>query len=116
MTERTNTFKMDFSTFILSLNTSALIHLGDLPDPQSKQRTTNIEAAKHTIEILEILKAKTTGNLSEEEGKLLDDVLYDLRMKYVKVASAPPRKEAPKEDAKGGDKNEAEKKEREEKD
>ena len=108
MTERPNTFKMDFSTFILSLNTSALIHLGDLPDPQSKQRTTNIEAAKHTIEILEIIKDKTTGNLSEEEGKLLDDVLYDLRMKYVKVASTPSREEAPKEEPK--DKEEGEKK------
>ncbi|GBD38656.1 MAG: hypothetical protein KatS3mg078_2060 [Deltaproteobacteria bacterium] len=77
-------FKMDFSTFILSLNTSALIHLGEIPDPQSKERTVNLASAKHTIEILEILKDKTKGNLDKEEEKLLDDVLFDLRLKYVR--------------------------------
>jgi hypothetical protein len=77
-------FKMDFSTFILSLNASALIHLGEIPDPHSKERSINLPAAKHTIEILEILKNKTKGNLDREEDKLLDDVLYNLRMKYVK--------------------------------
>ncbi len=74
---------MDFSTFILSLNASALIHLGEIPDPSSKERSLNIPAAKHTIDILGILKDKTKGNLTEEEDKLLDDVLFNLRMKYV---------------------------------
>jgi len=77
-------FKMDFSTFVLSLNASALIHLGEIPDPTSKERTVNLSAAKHTIEILEIIKDKTRGNLDGDEEKLLDDVLYNLRMKYVK--------------------------------
>ncbi len=77
-------FKMDFSTFVLSLNASALIHLGEIPDPHSKERSINLPAAKHTIEILEILKNKTKGNLEKEEEKLLDDVLFNLRMKYVK--------------------------------
>lgn len=76
-------FQMDFATFILSLNTSALIHLGDIPDPMSKERTINMHAAKHTIEILGIMKDKTTGNLDTQEEKLLDDVIYNLRMKYV---------------------------------
>jgi hypothetical protein len=76
--------KLDFSNFVLSLNASALIHLGDIPDPQSKERLVNLLAAKHTIEILEIIKNKTVGNLDGEEQKLLDDVLYNLRMKYVK--------------------------------
>jgi hypothetical protein len=83
-TEQAGLFKMDFSTFVLSLNASALIHLGDIPDPQSKERTVNLPAAKHTIEILEIIKGKTKGNLDREEEKLLDDVLFNLRMKYVK--------------------------------
>lgn len=79
-----DSFKMDFSGFILSLNASALIHLGEIPDPQSRERSVNRPAVKHTIDILELLSEKTRGNLSDEEQKLLDDVLYDLRMKYVK--------------------------------
>ena len=78
---------MDFSGFILSLNASALIHLGEIPDPHSKKREVNIPAAKHTISILEILAEKTEGNLSEEEKTLLDDMVYNIRMKYVKSLS-----------------------------
>lgn len=77
--------KIDFSNFILSLNTSALIHLGDLPDPQTRERIYDIQSAKQTVDILELLKIKTEGNLDSEESKLLDDVIYDLRMKYVKI-------------------------------
>jgi len=77
--------KIDFSNFILSLNTSALIHLGDLPDPQTRERIYDIQSAKQTVDILELLKIKTEGNLDSEEFRLLDDVIYDLRMKYVKI-------------------------------
>ncbi|MGQ0792597.1 MAG: DUF1844 domain-containing protein [Deltaproteobacteria bacterium] len=77
-------FKMDFSTFILSLNTTALIHLGEIPDPESRERAQSIPAAKHTIEILEIINAKTKGNLDAKEQNLLDDVIYDLKMKYIR--------------------------------
>ncbi len=79
--------KMDFSGFILSLNASALIHLGEIPDPHSKKREVNIPAAKHTITILEILAEKTEGNLTEEEKQLLDDMIYNIRMRYVKSLS-----------------------------
>jgi predicted phosphodiesterase len=82
--KESGSLKLDFSNFVLSLNASALIHLGDIPDPQSRERLVNLPAAKHTIEILEIIKSKTVGNLDGEEQKLLDDVLYNLRMKYVK--------------------------------
>lgn len=75
--------KMDFSTFVLSLNASSLIHLGEIHDPQLKEITVNLPAAKHTIEILEILKDKTVGNLDDNENKLLNDVLYNLRLKYI---------------------------------
>lgn len=78
-------YRMDFSGFILSLNASALIHLGDIPDPHSKERDVNLPAAKHTIDILELIMEKTTGNLTDEETKLIEDVVYNLRMKYVKV-------------------------------
>lgn len=74
---------MDFSTFILSLNASSLIHMGEIHDPQLKEISVNLPAAKHTIEILEILEAKTVGNLDESEEKLLKDILYNLRLKYI---------------------------------
>ena len=79
---------MDFSTFILSLNASSLIHLGEIHDPQLKEITVNLPAAKHTIEILEILKDKTVGNLDENEDKLLKDILYNLRLKFVQHSKA----------------------------
>lgn len=80
--------KMDFSTFVLSLNASSLIHLGEIHDPQLKEITVNLPAAKHTIEILEILKDKTVGNLDDNENKLLNDVLYNLRLKYIQHSKA----------------------------
>jgi len=86
-------FELDFSTFVLSLNTSALIHFGDIPDPGTKERTVSVPAAKHTLQILEILKDKTTGNLDEQETKLLDDVLFNLRMKFIRLTeSDEPKK------------------------
>lgn len=75
--------EINFSNFVFSLSTSALVHLGEIPDPLSKQKQKNLSFAKQTIDILEILKAKTKGNLEKEEERLLDNLLYDLRMKYV---------------------------------
>ncbi len=90
--ERQGELKMDFSAFILSLNASSLIHLGELPDPQLRERSVNLPAAKHTIEILEIIKDKTIGNLDDEESKLLVDILYNLRMKFLQYASPNDKK------------------------
>lgn len=87
-TQNSDLSKIDFSNFILSLNTSALIHMGDIPDPQSRQRIYDIQSAKQTIDILQLLKSKTEGNLDAEENQLLDDVIYDLRMKYVKITQS----------------------------
>ena len=78
--------ELGFSTFILSLSTSALVHLGELPDPVTNQKGTNLQLAKQTISVIELLKEKTKGNLTEEEEKLIDTVLYDVRLKYVKIA------------------------------
>ena len=79
---------MDFSNFVLSLNASAMVHLGDIPDPNTKEREINLPATKHTVDILELIQEKTEGNLTEDEKKLIDDVIYTLRMRYVQ-ATAP---------------------------
>jgi hypothetical protein len=84
--EEAFTTVLNFSTFILSLTTSALVCLGELPDPITKEKTMNLPLAQQTISIIEILKEKTTGNLTEDEENLLGTVLYDLRMKYVQSA------------------------------
>ncbi len=75
--------EINFSTFIVSLSSSALIHLGLAPDPVSGETRKDLALAKQTIDILGILKEKTTGNLTDEETQLMDSILYDLRMRYV---------------------------------
>ncbi len=72
-----------FSTFVLSISTSALIHLGCTPDPTTGDCVKEIQAAKQTIDLLGILQEKTKGNLSKEEEELLKSILFDLRMRYV---------------------------------
>jgi hypothetical protein len=75
---------LDFSTFILSLASSALIHLGDAPDPVSGEKTpANLPMAHQSIDLLAMLQEKTKGNLTAEETRFLETLLYDLRMQYV---------------------------------
>ncbi len=76
-------FKLDFSTFIMSLTSSAFYHLGDIADPETGKTETNLPAVQQTIDMLIMLKEKTQGNLSEEEGKLLEQLTYELQMKFV---------------------------------
>jgi hypothetical protein len=76
---------IDFSTFVLSLFSSAMVHLGDAPRPDDTTHK-DLQLAKQTIDILGLLKEKTAGNLTEEEDKLLADLLYDLRLRYVNMA------------------------------
>ena len=78
-------YEFGFSTFILSLSTSALVHLGELPDPIANKKEVNLQLAKQTISIIEMLKDKTKGNLTQEEESLIDSVLYDVRLKYVQA-------------------------------
>ncbi|MBU2550362.1 MAG: DUF1844 domain-containing protein [Proteobacteria bacterium] len=75
--------EVNFSTFVFSLATSALLHLGDLADPMTGQTSVNLPLAKQTIDILGMLEAKTRGNLDDEETNLLSNLLYELRMKFV---------------------------------
>lgn len=76
--------EVNFYNFILSLSTTAMFHFGDFPDPKTKEAEKNLAAAKHTIDILCMLKEKTRGNLEEQEKKLLDGILYELQMRYVR--------------------------------
>lgn len=82
----TSTPPADFSTFVISLSTAALLHLGEIPDPQTQTISRNIGLARHTIDMIDMLKQKTTGNLTEAEARLIDNILYDLRMRYVSIA------------------------------
>jgi hypothetical protein len=80
----------DFSTFILSLGSSALIHLGEVEPPGETTKRRDLPMAKHTIDLLTLLREKTQSNLTPEEDKLLDSLLYDLRLRYVEVVKAGP--------------------------
>jgi hypothetical protein len=75
--------EINFSTFILSLSTSALMHLGELPNPETHQVDKNLPLAKQTIDLIDMLKQKTEGNLEEDETQLITNLLYDLKLKYV---------------------------------
>ena len=75
--------EITFSSFILSLSSSALFHFGEIPDPVTNKKQKNIELAKQTIDILGLLEKKTAGNLEKDEAVLLENLLYDLRMRYV---------------------------------
>lgn len=79
--------EVNFLNFILSLSTTVMFHFGDFPDPTSGEVKKNIPAAKQTIDILSMLKDKTKGNLDNQEKSLLDDLLYELKMRYVKETS-----------------------------
>jgi len=76
--------EINFPTFIISLNASALVNLGAIEDPASGKKVKNLSVAKQTIDILSMLEEKTRGNLTEEEEKILKNILYDLRIIYVK--------------------------------
>lgn len=77
---------IDFSTFITSLSTSALLHLGIIPTPEGEELQKSLPLARQTIDILELLRDKTRGNLTEAESGLLERLLFDLRMAYVQAA------------------------------
>ena len=78
--------EVNFSYFLVSLSSSALFHLGEIADPQTGQKAKDLPLAKHSIDIIAMLKEKTKGNLTEEEDKALESILTDLRWRYVKAA------------------------------
>ena len=76
--------EINFASFIFSLSTTAMYHFGDFPDPVTKESRKNLAAAKQTIDLLSILQAKTEGNLTADEKQLLEGILYELRLRFVK--------------------------------
>jgi Domain of unknown function (DUF1844) len=78
--------EMNFATFMVSLSTQALVHLGEMPDPQSGQFAADLMAAEQLIDLIAMLQDKTRGNLDEGETQLVQSVLFELRMKYVERA------------------------------
>jgi len=83
---------LNFTAFVLSLASTAAIHFGDLPDPVSGERAElNLDGAAQMIEILGLLDQKTRGNLTAEERQVLEQVLYELRMRFVEVSGAGKR-------------------------
>jgi hypothetical protein len=77
--------EVTFTTLIMSLNSSALFHLGEIQDPETGQTGRDLVLAKHTIDTLQLLKDKTKGNLIDKEDELLGHVLADLKLRYVKA-------------------------------
>jgi len=74
---------IDFSFFVSGLGMQALFALGELPDPVSGERKTDLEAAHYLIDVVQMLSEKTKGNLSDDERHMMDDLLYELRVKFV---------------------------------
>ena|SRR5580658_2344577 len=89
---------IDFATFVLSLSHSAVLHLGEAPHPETNKIERNLTLARQTIDLLGVLEEKTKGNLTGDEERLLTQVLFDLRMRFVEeqkkadTASAPAAK------------------------
>jgi hypothetical protein len=82
--------RLDFNAFVLSLGSSALIHLGEAPDPVSgKTQDPDLLLAHQSIDLLALLQEKTRGNLTDDESRFLDTLLYDLRVRYIAVAGKP---------------------------
>ena len=77
--------EVNFNSLIFSLSSSVLLHLGDIADPHTGEKRKDLALAKHTIDTIAMLKDKTKGNLNEEEQKFLDNILTDLRWRYVKA-------------------------------
>ncbi|MFQ5481769.1 MAG: DUF1844 domain-containing protein [Nitrospinaceae bacterium] len=75
--------EIDFSTFIMSLTSSAFYHLGDVPDPLTGRVEQNLPAVRQTIDILTMLQEKTKNNLTPQESKLFGQLIYELQLKYV---------------------------------
>lgn len=75
--------EVTFSTFVLSLASSSLVQLGEVPDPDTGKREKHLALARHSIDVLSMLEDKIANGLTDKESRLLKDVLFELRMKYV---------------------------------
>ena len=90
--DETGEIGINFTAFVVSLAHTAAVHLGDIPDPVSgEQGEPNLPAAQQMIEILLLLEVKTRGNLTAEERQVLDQLLYELRMRFIEVSAPKSR-------------------------
>ncbi len=80
--------EVDFTTFVISLASSAMVHLGQAPHPDGGKNETNLPMAKQVVDMLAMLKEKTAGNLEPDEARYLEAILYDLRLRFVEAAKA----------------------------
>ncbi len=76
---------VNFSTFIVSLYSSALVHLGEMPEPSTGTKVKELNLAKQTIDMVIMLEEKTRGNLDKDEEKLIASLLHELKMAYAKA-------------------------------
>lgn len=88
MPESDREIPVSFSSFVVSLASSAMVNLGEIPDPVTNKAAESLPIARQTIDLLGILEEKTKGNLDEEEARLLESVLYDLRLRFVQKREA----------------------------
>jgi len=84
--------KISFTQFVVSLVQSAMVHLGEAPSPETGSKGMNLEMARDTIDVLTMLKEKTEGNRTEEETKLLDTLLYEIRTKFLTASGSYQRR------------------------
>ena len=83
---------LSFAGFILSLATTAAVHFGDIPDPNTgEHQQPDLQSAQQMIELIALLQEKTKGNLTPEEAKLVDDLLYELRIRFVQAQQGERR-------------------------
>ena len=95
MTDAPHHGPVDFGTFVLSLGSSALVHLGEIQHPESAEARENMALARQVIDLLAMLEEKTRGNLTAEETRFLSDLLADLRLKFVEKNREAAAKPAP---------------------
>lgn len=79
-----------FASFVMSLAATAAVHLGDLGDPMTGQTHVDVPSAGHIIDLLAMLQQKTVNNLDAEEAQLLEQVIYELRLRFVEVSKTAP--------------------------
>jgi len=91
MSDQPTSETLSFTAFVLSLASTAAIHFGDMPDPSGVRSEQSLEGASQMIEILALLEQKTRGNLTAEERQLLEQVLYELRLRFIDAIKSQKR-------------------------
>jgi hypothetical protein len=97
MSDQPQPTPISFAAFVVSLAHTAAVHFGDVEDPVSGARgEPNLQAAQQMIDVLSLLEVKTRGNLTAEERQLLEQILYELRMRFVELGGTARPSDAPR--------------------